>query len=836
MIRLSRSARLAAAVASEFARPNRIAAAAALAAFAVAGTAQAQSTASQLEEIVVTASRVNDLNGLLVTENAAKARSSITQEFIDTQAVGQNIVQTLNLTPGLNYTNNDAFGSSGGNIRLRGFDGNRVSLTFDGIPLNDTGNYAVFTNQQLDAELIERANVNLGTTDVDSPTASATGGTINYITSKPTEKAGAQLTVAGGSDNYKRIFLRGDTGEVGPWGTRMFLAGSYQNYDKFKGPGELEKKQFNFRIYQPIGDDDFVSLSAHWNRNRNNNYRTGTKANWAQFGRNWDFDATCNRPSFPGTNGVADNDGSTTVGANGLTPAGCDNFYGRQVNPSNTGNIRGQSSFGLGKGFRFTFDPSLQYTLADGGTQSQQMSERDGRVRGNTTVVGKDLNGDGDTLDTVRLFWPSLTNTYRVGVTSSLIWDLNEQQRFRVAYTYDRGRHRQTGAAGPLLPDGSPENVFGGREGQDVLSADNVPLRSRDRYSIAELQQVALEYRGKYFDDALTVSAGIRMPRFTRKLNQYCYSQNGSTNVLCTTQLPSTTLASGNVQFAGSTTQYISPYSRELKFNGNLPNVGLTYRLTDNQSVFASYAQGFSAPRTDNLYTVTRLANGTFSNPLVQPETTRSFDLGYRYDGGGFLASASIWKTRFTNRIVSSFDDVLGVFVDRNVGRVDGQGFDGQIGWQVVNSVRLYASASYNDSVVKANIPTSLTQSLPTSGKLLVETPKWTFGGRVDWDVFAHFTAGLQGKYVSKRWSTDVNDEYAPSYASFDLDARYDFGQFGYENLSVQLNVTNLLDRDYFGSISSRNTALGVPGTSASLPTYNISPPRTVQVAFKAKF
>ena len=34
------------------------------------------------------------------------------------------------------------FGSSGGNLRIRGFDGNRISLTFDGIPLNDIGNYA----------------------------------------------------------------------------------------------------------------------------------------------------------------------------------------------------------------------------------------------------------------------------------------------------------------------------------------------------------------------------------------------------------------------------------------------------------------------------------------------------------------------------------------------------------------------------------------------------------------------------------------------------------------------------------------------------------------------
>ncbi|RZJ96209.1 MAG: Plug domain-containing protein, partial [Brevundimonas sp.] len=152
----------------------------------LAGAANAQSTATQeaeLGDVVVTGARgPRTTDGTIVAETVAKTRSSVTQEFISTQAAGQTILQTLNLTPGLNFTNNDPYGSSGGNIRLRGFDGNRVSLTFDGIPLNDTGNYAVYTNQQLDPELIERASVNTGTTDVDSPTASATGGTINYVT------------------------------------------------------------------------------------------------------------------------------------------------------------------------------------------------------------------------------------------------------------------------------------------------------------------------------------------------------------------------------------------------------------------------------------------------------------------------------------------------------------------------------------------------------------------------------------------------------------------------------------------------------------------------------
>ena len=161
----------------------------------LAGAASAQSTASQateVDKVVVTASGQRAVSGL-IAETAPKSKSSINQEYIDKQPAGQTILDTLNQTPGLSFTNNDPYGSSGGNVRLRGFDGNRISLTFDGIPLNDTGNYAIYTNQQLDGELISRASVNMGTTDVDSPTASAVGGTINYTTLTPTSDFSGML-------------------------------------------------------------------------------------------------------------------------------------------------------------------------------------------------------------------------------------------------------------------------------------------------------------------------------------------------------------------------------------------------------------------------------------------------------------------------------------------------------------------------------------------------------------------------------------------------------------------------------------------------------------------
>src|SRR5690606_30526063 len=150
----------------------------------------------------------------------------------------------------------------GGNITMRGFDGARVSLTFGCIPLKDTGIYAIYSNQPLDPELISRPSVNTGTTASASATAAATRGTINYTTYVPSTDPGLMIQPSVGSDNYFRLFGRVDTGEIGPLGTRFYLAGSHQTYDQFIGPGELKKWQVNTRLYQPIGNGgDFISIS-----------------------------------------------------------------------------------------------------------------------------------------------------------------------------------------------------------------------------------------------------------------------------------------------------------------------------------------------------------------------------------------------------------------------------------------------------------------------------------------------------------------------------------------------------------------------------------------------
>lgn len=848
----------------------------------LAGAASAQSSGTDaaegytVEEVIVTGQRgPRTISGATVAQTVDKTRSTITQEYISRQQAGQSIVAILNNVPGLNFTNNDPYGNSGGNIRLRGFDGNRVSLTFDGIPLNDTGNYATFTNQQVDSEIIERASVNQGSTDVDSPTAAANGGTIAYTTSRPLEEPGAQIVTSIGSFNYGRVFGRFDSGAFGPWGTTAFVTASYTDYDKWKGYGELQKKQFNGRLFQDLGDGDFASLAFHWNENRNDSYNNLANLTNFNAGTRPENDLACFRPA-PVAGSVQNEQTQSSIityfGSTITSTAGCTNDHRTRINPSNTGNIRGQFSYGLTDSLRITIDPSFQYTMANGGGYTLT-SERDDRLDQNTTnnaaittaaqcsaaailATGVDLNGDGDSCDNVGLYTPSNTNTRRYGVISSLIWDVNDDHRIRVSYTNDYGRHRQTGEAIRYNADGSVPEVFAGEntwgnEDLRIIGRDGSYLRSRDRFSIALLNQISAEYRGQFFNDALSVTLGVRAPFFTRELNQFCFSQNGTSTVRCTTEAVASTLANGNVTFASTgTSQFIRPYSQELKYDAVLPNVGASYRFMDNHSVYAAFAQGISLPRTDQLYQPVRNAAGGLDFATVQPETTDSYDLGYRYTSSRIIASAALWYISYDNRIVTSFDNdptspTFNLSIDRNLGSVEQQGFDGSVEWLVTDDFALYAAASYNDSEVQDNVPLSTTTFLPTAGKTIVETPEWTFNLRANWQVTEEWSLGLQGKYVGERFTTDVNDEKVPEYTTVDFDTRYDLTDtFGIRNAYVQFNVTNLFDELYPASISSGNNATtidvdpgaGVVNRTGQLRTFSYGAPRTMMLTLGTSF
>ncbi|MDE2562282.1 MAG: TonB-dependent receptor [Sphingomonadales bacterium] len=795
----------------------------ALAMVAVSAPAFAQSTGTvdfENPTIVVTGTRASAVAGVEVPDSP-KPKLAIEQSLIAHQTAGQTINDTLNLVPGVSFTNNDPFGSLGGSFTIRGFSSDRISQTVDGIPLNDSGNYALYTNQMLDPEIIDSATVSLGSTDVDSPTASAAGGTVNIRSMTPSDDLGAMLSasygniIARGNDvsrPYYRVFGMIQTGVFTPWGTKAwFSASKATNASTFSNWGGVDKQQYNGKVYQPLGSNgDFISVAFHYNQNRNN--FNGSPAKYSATS-GWGITKPSDRfyNLYDGTPCQT----APAIAGHADTPNSCGTPFERRYNPSNTGNIRIESRFTLTDKLVLTVEPSFQYVKANGGGVSKAYEGVDpvthltGQINGKY-YVGMDLNGDGDTLDTVNVLAPSNTETHRYGVIANLIYDLNDTNRVRLSYTYDRARHYQTGQIGYLYKNGEPYDVFPIND--PIKTANGFVLNKRNRLSYATLNQVSAEYRGEFADSKLIVNLGGRLPFFSRDLNQHCYSAYpGDGYGYCVDPANQATLLAAYPFL-------VAPTARNINYNKFLPSAGFTYKFTPNVSMFASYAKNLSVPGTDDLYGAMYFP---LSNPASkpQPETSDSFDLGLRYQSGTISAQLSGWYNKYDNRLKSAYDLNCDCTITRNLGTVDKYGMDGSIAWRPVKQVSFYVFGSWLHSEIKQDVQTGAASFAATAGKAESGAPDYTIGGRVQGTIGA-FELGAQVKRTGKRWLNDINTIALPAYTVADIDVRYSLAPYGLKKSYFQVNVTNLFDEVYIGSAPT--------DLIAASQYVNIGPPRAI--------
>ena len=841
-----------------------------------AGTAMAQSTGSQAVEVIIKGGP-RSTGGVGVQTNQAKDQSIVNKDYIAKQIGSENFAQAINLVPGVSYTSEDPTGLSSGDFRMHGFDGAHVSITIDGTPINDTGNYAIFPGEYAVAESIDHITVNMGQTEVDSPTASAIGGTVNIITKVPEATPSIEVNPSLGSYDYERLYAGLNTGAIGPTGLRGYVSVNDTSADKWRGEGQLKRWGSDGKLYQPLDNGGFLSVGYTWASERNDFYFDGSTSQEQQFGYDFDYNLGWAPPTAVA--GQADSTKASNAGSSFTTApgqAGNDsNFWGLHPNPVDFGDIRGQSKFNFGDKATLTVDPYFFFTLANGGGATY-ISECDARLVGSTAGTngtcgtgkgnGVDLNHDGDVLDSVLLYSPSNTETHRYGVNSSFIYRFTDSQVIQATYTLDYGRHRQTGDFTTIDPTtGMPQNVFGSKPGYGtpILAADGTQLENRNRFSIAKLNQFSLNYLGRFMDDKLHVNVGIRDPHFERDLNQYCYTFNGATAYCDSvstaavaaalakddtgTHAPNAT-ATNLSNLLGTTVKYGAnnlanfrmPFAQTYKFTQMLPNVGASYNFNENNQIYATASEGYSAPKTDDLY--------VSSTELVKPETTDNIGGGYRFKNAAFLASVNLWGSDWKNHIVQSFDPVDPTLsIDRNVGEVKLYGLDTEAGWTVTPHVNLYASAALEHSALQNNYTVTygsgpdkgLVATMPVKGKELVLTPDQTLSGRATYhnDMFS---VSLEAKYQSKRYVSDTNDSSLKANTVANLDAEYFLPYLGKGGM-IQLNITNLFNSKYYvrsttvGTVNDVVFANGDHIFGSSNFLYTASPIQAV-VQLKTKF
>ena len=287
-----------------------------------------------------------------------------------------------------------------------------------------------------------------------------------------------------------------------------------------------------------------------------------------------------------------------------------------------------------------------------------------------------------------------------LALTTSLRYDISSTKSLRIAYTFAHSVITQTGEMGCVNADGSAADVY--PIDNPVVDANGNLIEKRDTQSIAMLNQISGEYRGRFLDDKLTATIGARAPFLRRELTNYCFTRNASAT--------SYAAAFPYVATGALPTGSAAPQTRTYNYSAVLPNIGLVYKMPGAGEIFFNYSMGFSAPQTTALYQSFYFPQGT-AGAQPGPEKTNNFDLGYRYNDHRLLAQFDLWYTHFANRLGSAYNPTEQTSVYSNLGTVIRYGIDGSIAYRFSPEVTGYVFGSWLHSKIQDNVDNGLCTS-----------------------------------------------------------------------------------------------------------------------------
>lgn len=227
------------------------------------------------------------------------------------------------------------------------------------------------------------------------------------------------------------------------------------------------------------------------------------------------------------------------------------------------------------------------------------------------------------------------------------------------------------------------------------------------------------------------------------------------------------------------------------------PSFGVIYRFREDTSIYANYIEGLEETGSAPITAVNALMT-------LPPAVSKQKELGVRSEAwSGITASASLFEIDRG----SAYVNTANVFVAD--GRTHYQGLELSLSGELNPEWSLYASALYLDADLRN------AANLALIGKTPENTPKNTESLFVDYHPEAlsgwSFNAGAY--YTGRRAVNNFDQAYIPDYVTFNAGVRYTTTQWFGAKTSLQLNVENLADKDYWSAAGAGYLGYGKPRT-----------------------
>jgi iron complex outermembrane recepter protein len=738
--------------------------------------------------------------GQILNEDATKARSTVTKDATEKDRATGNPFQALSLLPSINTFNHDATGLFGGGLTIRGFGADQIGFTINGVPVNDSGNYAVFPQEYVDQENACTQSVAQGSADNEAPHVGATGGSVSINSCDPEEKTRFRLAQTLGQLHLSRTFLRADTGRFADNKAKVFVSYSHTEADKWKGAGGAVRDHIDAAFSLDLAPGARILGSAMYNKAVNNNILSISLAQLAANGYNYDLSTSFTPGHLTPVKGTAQKEV-------GPSPA----YYKLAANPFENLIASVSGSFNLSDNTTLKVQPYLWTGYGTGGTQQRAISETAFlNTATGKTGAGVDLNGDGDTLDNIIVASSNVTKTTRPGVTAEINYAWGDHA-IKAGVWYERAVHEQTAPAVAVDANGNPADIWL-RNGQ-ILRPDGSAYQGRNWVTVSPAYQVYVADSWRLMNDRALINLGLRAPQIERN-----FTNNPS--------------EAANSQ-AG--------YNFVKSYSDVLPQAGARLYIDKEQQVFANIGKNFRAPPNFAFAPTgnnVKLVNGvpTLVGEILA-ETSVNTDLGYRFQSKALTLAVSAFNIDFKNRQANAFNPITNTSIYTNAGRVNNRGIELELGTQAISGFSVYGSVSAQKSTVKDDLVFSKTVTLPTTGKQFALTPEFMAGLSVQYATGPYY-ARLKAKHTGRQYATILNDETVPAYTTADFDAGYRLGSLGFmKNLQLRFNVSNITNAKYRNP-SSGTVVNAQPfnGAAASTVFYYLGAPRMATISVSVDF
>jgi len=733
---------------------------------------------------------------VVIGSGQTRSVSTLLPSNLDTLPPGASAQKALNFLPGVSAQSIDALGINEKSLSLqvRGFNTTHLGYSLDGIPLGDGAynNYnGLSISRALISENLGRAELATGIAGLAIPSTSNLGGAVTYFSSDPRKDMGITANGSVGSERAKRGYLRFDTGEHG--GFSAYVSGQVHEYDLFVDQAAYNKstgRQFNGKLMYEF---DGGKITAFADISRTNQASDAyiskdmlNRLGWDQGGYAPNWQAYLDRAYCAVTGPTAPTKCKDSVSPEKRSDV---TFTNGQI-------LRNDNLYYLAGEFDITQSLGLRV----------QGYHHKNKGAGNNWIMGWSKQGTADTSDDVPVQIRDTRYTIdRSGVLASLNWEagFNHLQAgmWFEDNTSSAARYIWTNVKGPFslaqYLKGQPDTAQWVQE------------------THWKTWQFYVQDTMKLLDDALTIDFGFK--------STYSKSDARAIPGIAKAAPPAST------QFASGTL---------VAKDNFLPEVGVHWDVAPGHELYASYAENMAMFQGGFKLGPQSVSQAVWDlqGKYLKPETSKSFEGGYRYVSGPLQVSLAAYNTNFDNRLLqynpcptnqqqnpgcgNSF---------HNAGGITSRGAELGVLWKPAPWVKWYNSASYNKSTYDENLDwcTGATCVVKqTKGKQQVDTPKEMFASVLTLSG-RNLTASLMGKYTGRRYYTYTNDQSFKGYATFDLGLGYKFGDMGpVKGAKLSLNITNLTNKRYAANFDS--SVFAPDDAPGNLVVFHASAPRQV--------